>query len=149
MATPQILSLMKSLKTFFIPLICHSIVLPFYGLNVLGSVSNVFSFMTLGFKEMFIPAGCALAIYYSIKYILNEKLKIQVHIIMMILTMLVILLLSQFAWSFMIHSGKYDFNNFIESWGFYFPSTILISIMIPLLDRFYSKRERAEQRQHV
>jgi hypothetical protein len=95
---------------------------------------------------MFFPAVCALAIYYLSKYLMNEKLKIKMHIIIAILAMLVILLLSQFAWSFMIHSGKYDFINFIGSWGFYLPSTILISIMIPLLDRYYSKRERTAQK---
>jgi hypothetical protein len=124
----------------------NSVMLPFYGLSRMESVNDFVAMMAVGFREMIIPTCYMTMIYFLMKGVLGNWFQEKSwRLVLVILILIGIVLLSEFAWSAFI--AQDGLRHFVEFWGFYFLWTLFACILIPLLDRFYSKRASSASRQ--
>jgi len=123
-----------------VTLTINSLLLPSYGLNKIQTIRDILEMMAMGIREMFFPTCYMTALYFLMKGLSRNWFQDRAwRIILGIVILICVALLSEMAWS-TVAAGD-SINHFVGFWGFYFLWTLLACILIPLLDRFYSRRK--------
>jgi hypothetical protein len=131
---------MKIANVVFITLVVNCILLPFYTLIVFD-FKSVVDMAEIGLKNMFFPTCCIALTYILVhKAYANKPLHSIVKLILTMLTLLIVNLILQFIWSYVVSSDPV--RHFISFWGFYFIWTALSCILIPLLNKFYKSHRK-------
>lgn len=122
-----------------ITLAVNSILLPLYGATEISG-DLFFDMMLMGLREMFVPTCYITAVFLLLNRLSGNWFRQSSwRIVLMILILIFIAILSQLAWSIM--TAVDSTSHFTGFWGFYLLWTLLTCTLIPLLDKFFSKRK--------